>query len=111
MQNLGIYLTTIRKNKGISLKKVFLSTGITDSRLSKAENGCTDNLKIKDLKKLADLYDIPALPMCLMTGLFTADDIEQYHSGFKNVELLDEEDIHHIQSEIDYIIKTKGKQK
>ena len=34
-------------------------------------------------------------------------DIEEYHSGFKNVALLDDEDKQHIQSEIDYILKKK----
>ena len=34
-------------------------------------------------------------------------DIEEYHSGFRNVALLDDEDKQHIQAEIDYILKKK----
>ncbi len=111
MQNLGSYLKSIRIQKGFSLNKVYELTGITDSRLFKAENENADNLKIEDLRKLSNLYDIPVIPMYIMTGLFTPNDMEQYHSGFKNIELLDANDIQHVQSEIDYIIKLKGHKK
>ena len=46
--------------------------------------------------------------MCMMAGLFNESDIEEYHSSFKNVALLDDEDKQHVQSEIDYILKKKG---
>ena len=42
-----------------------------------------------------------------MAGLFDNSDIEEYHSGFRNVALLDGEDKQHIQAEIDYILKKK----
>ncbi len=108
MQNLGEHLKQLRSDKGLSLYKVYERTGITDSRLSKAENGAWNNLKLSELKKLADLYGAPVIPMCLMAGLFDASDIEEYHSGFKNVALLDDEDKQHVQSEIDYILRKRG---
>lgn len=107
MQNLGNYLKQLRTSKGMSLNKVYRNTGITDSRLSKAENGAWNNLKLSELKQLAVLYDSPIIPLCLMANLFDVSDIEEYHSCFKNVALLDEEDIQHIQAEIDYILKRK----
>lgn len=108
MQNLGEHLKQLRNDKGLSLYKVYERTGITDSRLSKAENGAWNNLKLSELKKLADLYGAPVIPMCLMAGLFDTSDIEEYHSGFKNVALLDDEDKQHVQSEIDYILRKRG---
>lgn len=108
MQNLGEHLKQLRSDKGLSLYKVYERTGITDSRLSKAENGAWNNLKLSELKKLADLYGAPVIPMCLMAGLFDESDIEEYHSGFKNVALLDDEDKQHVQSEIDYILRKRG---
>ena len=108
MQNLGEHLKQLRSDKGLSLYKVYERTGITDSRLSKAENGAWNNLKLSELKKLADLYGAPVIPMCLMAGLFDVSDIEEYHSGFKNVALLDDEDKRHVQSEIDYILRKRG---
>lgn len=108
MQNLGEYLRQLRNDCGLSLYKVYERTGITDSRLSKAENGAWCNLKLSEIRKLADLYEAPVIPMCMMAGLFDESDIEEYHSGFKNVALLDNEDKQHVQSEIDYILKKKG---
>jgi len=107
MQNLGEYLRLTRNERGLSLYKVYEKTGITDSRLSKAENGAWNNLKLSELKKLADLYEVPIIPMCMMAGFFDDSDIEEYHSGFRNVALLDDDDKQHIQSEIDYFVKKK----
>ena len=107
MHKLGDYLKIIRNEKGLSLYKVYEKTGITDSRLSKAENGAWNNLKLSELKKHADLYEVPIIPMCMMAGFFDDSDIEEYHSGFRNVALLDDEDKQHIQAEIDYILKKK----
>lgn len=107
MHKLEDYLKIIRNEKGLSLYKVYEKTGITDSRLSKAENGAWNNLKLSELKKLADLYEVPIIPMCMMAGFFDDSDIEEYHSGFRNVALLDDEDKQHIQAEIDYILKKK----
>ena len=92
----------------MGLYKVYEKTGITDSRLSKAENGAWCNLKLSEIRKLADLYKVPVIPMCMMAGLFDESDIEEYHSCFRNVALLDDEDKQHVQSEIDYILKKKG---
>ena len=108
MQNLGEHLKQLRNDCGLSLYKVYEKTGITDSRLSKAENGAWCNLKLSELRKLAGLYGAPVIPMCMMAGLFNESDIEEYHSSFKNVALLDDEDKQHVQSEIDYILKKKG---
>ena len=108
MQNFGEYLKQLRNDCGLSLYKVYEKTGITDSRLSKAENGAWCNLKLSESRKLADLYKVPVIPMCMMAGLFDESDIEEYHSCFRNVALLDDEDKQHVQSEIDYILKKKG---
>ena len=107
MYNLGEYLKELRQKKGLSLYKVYESTGITNSRLSKAENGAWSNLKTSELKVLADLYETSAIHLCIIAGLFAYEDIEEYNAGFRNIALLDDEDKQHIQSEIDYIIKRK----
>ena len=54
MQNFGEYLKQLRNDCGLSLYKVYEKTGITDSRLSKAENGAWCNLKLSEIRKLAD---------------------------------------------------------
>lgn len=107
MYNLGEYLKELRNKKGLSLYKVYENTGITNSRLSKAENGAWNNLKMTELKALADLYETSVIHLCIMAGLFERADIEEYTVGFRNIALLDDEDKQHVQSEIDYIVKRK----
>ena len=107
MYNLGDCLKELREKKGLSLYKVYENTGITNSRLSKAENGAWDNLKITELKTLASLYETSVIHLCIKAGLFVYADIEEYTSGFRNIALLDDEDKQHVQSEIDYIVKRK----
>lgn len=107
MCDLGEYLRNIRNKNGLSLNKVYQETGITDSRLSKAENGAWSNLKLSEIRKLADLYEVSVISICLHAGFFSESDIEEYQSCFRNVILLDDEDKQHIQSEIDYILRKK----
>ena len=107
MHNFGERLKELREKKGLSLYKVYEKTGITNSRLSKAENGAWSNLKLTELKALADLYETSVIPLCIMAGLFKEADIEGYKAGSRNVALLDDEDKQHIQSQIDYIVKRK----
>ena len=54
MQNFGEYLKQLRNDCGLSLYKLYEKTGITDSRLSKAENGAWCNLKLSEIRKLAE---------------------------------------------------------
>lgn len=105
--NIGERLRELREQRGLSLYKVYEKTGITNSRLSKAENGAWDNLKLTELKALAELYETSLISLCIISGLLKESDIEEYKVGFRNVDLLDEEDKQHIQSQIDYIVKRK----
>lgn len=109
MRDFGEYLKKVRNEKGFSLNKVYERTGITDSRLSKAENGSWNILKIEELKSLAQLYEISVVSLCLMASIFNETDLKEYHSCFQNVELLDQEEKKHIQLEIDFIIRMKNK--
>lgn len=108
MSRFGEYLKQIRNEKGISQARVFELTGITDSRLSKAENGADDTLHPAELKKLASVYGVAIVPIYIMAGYFEPSDLEEYRSGFKNTELLDEEEKKHIQDQIDFINRKKG---
>lgn len=109
MRDFGEWLKQIRNERGLSLNKVYEQTGITDSRLSKAENGSWNILKLEELKSLASLYEVSIIYLCLKANLFGEEDIMEYRSCFHNVEYLDEEERRHIQLEIDFIIKNKNK--
>lgn len=108
MSAFGDYLKDIRYKKRISLAKVHKLTGITNSRLCKAENGSDGILNPAELKKLAALYGVAVVPMYLMAGYLDMSDLEEYRSGFKNTELLDSDEKKHIQDQIDFIIRRKG---
>ena len=108
MSALGEFLKEIRNQKRLSQAKVFQQTGITDSRLSKAENGADDILNPNEIKKLASLYGVGTVKLYMMAGYLTVSDLEEYCSGFKNTDLLDADEKKHIQSQIDFIVRKKG---
>ncbi|WP_055107615.1 helix-turn-helix domain-containing protein [Paenibacillus ihumii] len=107
MSVLGDRLKESREKCGLSLKKVNQITGITDSRLSKMERGqinCTPD----DLKKLARLYNIQLIPLYVLAGYLTEEDIREYQFVFRGVSSLDDEEKQLIQTQID-IFNKKGK--
>ena len=108
MDKLGDYLKACRSKKKLSLAKVQKMTGITNSRLCRAENGSSGGINPAELKKLADLYDVSVIPMFIMAGYLDKFDLEAYQLGFKNIDLLDSDEKKHIQDQIDFLIKKKG---
>ena len=106
MSTLGEHLKDCRKKLGLSLKAVEEKTGITDSRLSKIENGqrsCPGN----ELRLLAEAYNEPVVSMFLTAGYLIPDDLKEYQYVFHGVERLDSDERQHIQDEIDYMIRKK----
>lgn len=108
MVDLGNQLKESREKKGLSQKKVYKVTGITDSRLSKIERGQMD-CPPEDLKKLAQLYDIQTMPLFVQAGYLCAEDIQDYQHTFKGVTMLDEEEKQHIQEQINFLNRKKIK--
>ena len=109
MSKFGDYLRQLRNEKGISQADVFNLTGITNSRLSKTENGADNTLNPAELKKLASIYEVAVIPIYIMAGYLEPSDLEEYRSGFKGIELLDKDEKEHIQYQIDFINRRKGK--
>lgn len=106
MFELGNRLKVSREKGGLSLKRVYEITGITDSRLSKMERGqinCTPD----DLKKLAHLYNIHLIPLYVLAGYLNEGDIKEYQFVFQGVSSLDDEEMQHIQSQIDFLNKKR----
>ena len=107
MSELGKTLKENREESGFSQKKVYEMTGITDSRLSKMERGQIDCTPC-DLKKLAHLYNIHLIPLYVLADYLNEKDIEEYQFVFQGVSSLDDEEMHHIQTQIDFLNK-KGR--
>ncbi len=102
MFDLGGRLKESREKSGLSQKKVYEITGITDSRLSKMERGqidCTPD----DLKKLAHLYEVNLVPLYVLAGYLNEKDIKDYQLVFRGVSYLDHEEMQYIQAQIDFL--------
>lgn len=99
---LGTYLKNIRNNEGLSLKNVCERTGITNSRLSRLENGKTIP-SIDDLISLFDCYNISLLEALQELGYINLSKKE-----LSNLNLLNDFELSHIQKEIDFIISHRN---
>lgn len=106
MDNLGEFLKNCRCRLGLSQKAVEEKTGITDSRLSKIENGQRD-CPGKELRQLAVVYGIPVIPLFLEAGFLTPEDLTAYQCVFQGAEKLNEEERRHIQESIDLFVGKK----
>lgn len=100
---IGEKLRKIRLSKGFSLGDVYQVTGITNSRLSKIERGLIKHPSLFDINNLLKLYDIPLLSFLCDIGYCQKNDYI-----LKNVELLNDFELNHIQNEIDFILIEKG---
>jgi len=106
VNDLGKYLRGCRKNLNISLRAVAAETGITDSRLSRIENGQL-NCPITTLRSLSKVYGEPVISMFLIAGYLKRDDLQEYRYVFQGVDKLDDEERKHIQEEIIFLVKKK----
>ena len=96
------YLKQLRILKQFSLKSVYESTGISDSRLHRFEDGNIRILSIDEIFNLTELYNVSFEEVLMKSGF-----LKKPNFIFKNTEHLSINDYEHIQNEIDYIIKIK----
>ena len=108
LNKLGEYLKKARLRQGLSLKEVQNKTGLTDSRLSRIENGSTAfELGPSYIKALAKLYKIDLVEFLINTGYLDNEALSAYKRVFQNVDLLNNDEKKHIQEQIDLF--TKGR--
>lgn len=110
MSILGNYLKEARNQTGLSQRDVYKAIGLTDSRLSRIENGTIDIEEgLSLIKKLADLYKINFVELLINTGYLDNEALSAYERVFNNVDLLSNDERKHIQEQIDLF--TKGREK
>ena len=100
---IGEKLKDIRNSKNLSLEDVEKHTGITNSRLSRIERGLNKHPSLDDISTLLNFYGIPLISFLRQEGY-----CEKVDTPLKNLELLNNFEIEHIQAEIDFILKEKG---
>jgi len=68
MKELATYLRTIRKQRGLSLKKVEKAAGVSNAYLSQLERGRRNPPHPDILKKLARVYEVPVSDLLAAAG-------------------------------------------
>lgn len=101
MSNVGQYLKKTRLALNRSLKNVYFATGISDSILSRIENGDNGEPSPGQLKKLSVLYGISVIDLYLMCGYVDQNDLKQFQQCFNGVYSLTDEEKQLIQKQID----------
>ena len=109
MSKIGTYLKEARNQRSLSLKDVYERCGVTDSKLSRMERGEGKPLDATELRKLAKLYGINVIPLYLMAGYLDDSDLSEYQLVFKHTDLLDDEEMQSIQTQIDLLTKGRWK--
>ena len=108
MGELGNFLKASRNRFGYSLAYVERKTGITDSVLSRIENGKNKSAPAASLlMKLANLYDINLIELYIVAGYLDDGALSSYKQVFHNMNLLTIDERNHIQ-ELIYLF-TKGR--
>lgn len=106
MFEFGKRLKAYREARNLSQQDVREKTGITDSRLSRYENGCSC-CPAKELGQLADVYGIDKISLFIEAGYLCADDLRNYQQVFQGVGLLNEEECTSVQKIINLLNKSK----
>lgn len=87
------------------MKDVYNATGVSDSKLSRIENGEKKEPSPFDLKKLADYYRINIISLYIMAGYLDESSISACLEVFRDVNLLSKDEKELIQNFIDFFTK------
>ena len=106
MSAIGTLLKDKRLQCNLSLKDVYSSCGITDSKLSRIENG----EKLPDpfeLKKLAEVYGMDTIELFVHAGYLDKRDLAKYQLLFQNADYLTDEEKQSIQTQINLFTRSR----
>ena len=108
MVTLGEYLKKNRVRQKLSLKDVYKETGISDSKLSRIENGTNaSNPAPNILLVLSKLYHVNIIELYCIAGYLDKEALSSYEQVFQHADLLTEDEKNLIQAQIDLF--TKGR--
>lgn len=106
MTNIGQLIKTKRESRGWSLKELQSRSTISDSTISKIENGSHKTPSWETLCKLAKAFDESPLDWLVIAGFITNQDLCKY-TPFTSIEKLSETQKVAVQTFIDFIIEKK----
>lgn len=106
MKPFGLFLREARLQRRLSLKDVYRETGISDSRLSRIENGAnTTEPTPRTLMALSKLFGLGLIELYEKAGYLNDEALSSYEQVFHNVDLLSDDERDHIQGQVDFIVK------
>lgn len=110
MNTNGTYLKQLRRNCGMSLKDVYTRCGISDSKLSRIERNEGVPLSAPELRSLATLYGIEIVQLYLALGYLEPQDLNAYSLVFQDAEYLTDEEVQHVQEQINLFTRGRNDQ-
>ncbi len=69
----GVYMRTLRKQRGLTLKEVEKGAGVSNAYISQFERGLRNPPHPDILNRLAKVYDVPARELMVAAGYLTDD--------------------------------------
>ncbi|HAJ49426.1 MAG TPA: hypothetical protein DCL84_03190 [Eubacterium sp.] len=109
MNNPGQYLKSIREQRKLGVKAVYMQTGVGDSTIRRIEEGKTKFPPAPQLKALANFYNINVINLYKAYGYLDDSDINFENVTFENTEFLDEESYSSIQGLINLLAEKRTK--
>ncbi|SRR5258707_7778072 len=76
MEKFGVYLRTLRKQKGLTLKQVEKGARVSNSFLSQVERGIRNPPRPDILNRLAGVYGVPAHDLLAAAGYIKVESSE-----------------------------------
>lgn len=107
MTQLGKLLKEQRLAKNLSMKTVYKTIGIYDSKLSRIENGEIPEPPAKAIRQLSELYESDVVELFISCGYLQTSDLENYQRCFSGVDKLTAEEKATIQRLIELLVKSK----
>lgn len=107
MSNIGQLIKNKREKAGLSLKKLGLSCGVSDTEIMKIENGNRKNPKWTILCQIARSLELHPFDFLLEAGYITEDDIHP-NQRITGLDKLTEDEISTVQLFIDFIATGKA---
>lgn len=110
MTEFGLLIKTKREERGLSLRKLSASCGISDSELMKIESGERKTPNYKTICCLASELGMHPVELLCAAGIMDESYVKPYRL-IRNLEKLDGGELEIVQTLIDALIKKKTREK
>ena len=107
MPSLGELIKNKREATGLSLKRLGIACGVSDSEIMKIENGSRKSPNWNILCEISQTLDFHPFELLLVAGYITENDIHP-NSQIHGLEKLSADDVKMVQLFIDFLVMRSG---